>query len=96
MTDQALRHKNREPTRVQRSVVVPAVTSFPSCAKAHPPLSAGGDEVVATPVEVGALLVRLEVTADVADDGVGVGVDGADVVVVGLSLPASTTTVRMR
>jgi precorrin-2 methylase len=95
---QAFFHTNREPTRVQRSVVVPAVTSFPSCAKAHPPLSAGGDEVVGLVVVAGVveLLERLDVTADVVADKVGRDDDDAVLVVDGVSSPVVTITSRIR
>ncbi len=79
---------------MQVRVVVPVVTSFPSCAKAHMPLSAGGDEVVGTAVEVGALLAGLDVPAEGVEDGVGP--DGAEVVVAGVSWPALSNTSRMR
>jgi hypothetical protein len=83
---------------VQRSVVVPAVTSFPSCAKAHPPLSAGGDEVVGLVVTAGVVepLDRLGVTAGVVPDDVGRDGDEAVLEVDGVLSPAFTITSRIR
>ena len=78
---------------MQRNVAVPVVTSVPSCAKAHTPLSAGGDELVGATVEVGALLARLDVTADGED---GLGPDVAEVVVTGVSWPTLSMTSRTR